>query len=274
MARGIFPAVLSLPACSGFLPASAPALIPNPSPWNRGGPGKCTWKTSCPAARPLANHRFTASHRNPLRRSAAATFRAVSRMGPELSFGRSSRYAAWDFGITSVCPRIIGRMSMNAIVVSSSKTMLAGASLLTILQKMQSGTETGTEWASLLRSRSEGVVRNDQFLDLVRALVQAEDAGIAIVPFHIEISAEPVPAVDLDRPVCHPLGHLRPKQLRHGHLERIVETEVPHLGRSESEEPGCIDLQSGLSNHLADQLEVSDRPAEGLPLFHVLHGGL
>src|SRR5437879_4505428 len=113
--------------------------------------------------------------------------------------------------------------------------MLAGASLLTILQKMQSGTETGTERPSFLRRRSEGVVRDDQLLDFVRALVQTEDPGIAVVPLDVEVPAESVSAMDLDRPVRHSLGHLRAEQLRHGHLERVVEAEVPHLGRPERE---------------------------------------
>src|SRR5439155_1275951 len=55
---------------------------------------------SWPASFPSASHRFTASHRSPLRRSAAATFLAVSRIGPELSFGNSASEAAWAFGIT------------------------------------------------------------------------------------------------------------------------------------------------------------------------------
>src|SRR5213079_797457 len=112
-------------------------------------------------------------------------------------------------------------MSRNASVAASSWTMLAGASPRTILQKMQSGMGDGI--GPSLRRRSERPVGDDQFLDFVRAFVEAEDPGIAVVTLHVEVAAEPVPAVDLDRPIRDALCHLRPVQLRHGNLERVVQ---------------------------------------------------
>src|SRR3990172_6094927 len=233
-----------------------------------------TWKTSWPASFPFARYRLTASHRSPLRRIAAATFRAVSRMGPTVPSGKSSMKAPWRFGITRACPGVIGRISMNARVASSSYSRLAGASPRTIWQKMQPDVGDGIGIGLFLRRRPEHSVRNDQLLDLVRALVQAEDPRVPVVPLHVEVPAEPVPAMDLDRPVRHALRHLRPKELRHGDFERVVQAQVPHLRGAEGEQPRRVDLQCGLCDHLADELEVPDRPTERLAFLHVLHGGL
>src|SRR5207244_2999668 len=132
----------------------------------------------------------------------------------------------------------------------------------------------GTASGPSLRRRSERPVGDDQFLDFVRAFVEAEDPGIAVVTLHVEVAAEPVPAVDLDRPIRDALRHLRPVQLRHGNLERVVQAEVPQLGRAEGEEPRRVNLQRGLRDHFADELEIADRPSEGLALLDVLHRGL
>src|SRR5207247_667641 len=43
---------------------------------------------------------------------------------------------------------------------------------------------------SLLRGRSQDVLRDDQLLNLVRSLVQPEDAGVAEVALHVERAAE------------------------------------------------------------------------------------
>src|SRR5687768_4010930 len=49
----------------------------------------------------------------------------------------SSSESQCAFGITRACPRVSGNRSMNASVRSSSCTMRAGASPLTMAQKMQ-----------------------------------------------------------------------------------------------------------------------------------------
>src|SRR5207245_3298671 len=124
-------------------------------------------------------------------------------------------------------------MSRNAIVVSSSSTMLAGAARATILQKMQSGSRVGNASApSLLRRGSQDAVGDDELLDLVRALVEPEDPRVPIVSLDVEVPAEAVPAVDLDRPVRDPLCHLRAVEFRHRDLHRVVEAEVPNVPRA------------------------------------------
>src|SRR5687767_15875004 len=116
---------------------------------------------------------------------------------------------------------------MKARVAASSYTRLAGASRRTILQKIQSAAVG--DIVLLLRRWTEDPIRDDEFLNFVRPLVQAEDPSVPIVSLDVEGPAEPVPAVDLDGPIRDALGHLGPEQLRHGDFERVVEAEVPHL---------------------------------------------
>src|SRR5205823_9116517 len=67
---------------------------------------------------------------------------------------------------------------------------------------------------------------------------------------------------------------LGPEQLRDGDVEGVVEAEVPHLRGAQREESSGVDLEVRLRDHLADQLEIPNRSSEGLPLLHILHGGL
>src|SRR2546425_1211617 len=126
----------------------------------------------------------------------------------------------------------------------------------------------------LLRRRPEDSLSDDQLLNLVRPFVEPEDAGVAEVPLHIEIPAEPVAPVDLDRSIRHPHRHLRAEQLCHRDLLRVVDAEVPEVGGPQGQEARRVDLRGGLRNHLPDQLEVADGAVEGLPCPRVRHGRL
>src|SRR5512136_551945 len=102
----------------------------------------------------------------------------------------------------------MGRMSMNANEWSSSRSTLAGVSRRAILQKMQVGSAVGgtaraksrgslnlatvPEWCrSLLRGWPQDPLRDHELLDLVRALVQAQDSRVAEQPLLVELAAEP-----------------------------------------------------------------------------------
>src|SRR5437879_9125012 len=210
----------------------------------------------------------------PLARRARETSAAASSIGPAAPCGRSSTYAAWTFGMMSTCPSFIGWMSMNASVDSSSRTMLAGASRRTILQKIQSLDEAAMPGLSFLRRWSEDPLGDDEFLDFVRAFVEAEDPRIAIVPLDVEFAAEPVPAMDLDGPIRDPLRHLRPEELGHRDFERLVLPQIPQVGGDEREQWSRVYIHRGLAAALGDELEEADRPAERLALFDVFRRGL
>src|SRR5712692_709823 len=211
----------------------------------------------------------------PLARMAREISLAASRIGPTASGGRSSTYAACAFGMTSTWPGFIGRTSMNASVHESSRTRLAGTSRRTTLQKMQSRAEAAMgRDLSLLRRGPQEMLRDDQLLNLVRALVEPEDPCIAEVSLHVELAAESVSAVHLDGPVRDPLGHLGSVELGHRDLDRVVLTEIPQVRRTKSEEARGVNLDRRLRDHLPDQLEVSDRPSERFAVFHVLRRGL
>ena len=80
--------------------------------------------------------------------------------------------------------------------------------------------------------------------------------------------------MDLDGPIRDPLRHLRPEEFGHRDFEGIVLPQIPHVGGAEREETSRVDFHRGLRDHLADELEVADRPAERLALFDVFRRGL
>src|SRR3972149_6152086 len=126
----------------------------------------------------------------------------------------------------------------------------------TIVQKMQSPLIIAS---GAFRRRPEDPLRDNELLDLVRALVQSQDAGVPEVSFHVEIPAEPIPAMNLNRAVRHAHRHLRAEQLRHRDLLRVVKPEVPELRGSQREEARGLDFRRALRDHLPDELEVPDR---------------
>src|SRR2546422_9329108 len=210
----------------------------------------------------------------PLARIAREISFAASRIGPTVSGARSSMYAAWAFGITSTWPGFIGRMSMNASVHESSWTRLAGTSPVHDLAEDAVADRGGHgSDLSLLRRGPQDMLRDDQLLNLVRALVQPEDACIAEIPLHVEVAAEPVSPVHLDGPVRDPLGHLGSVELGHRDLDGVVLSQIPQVRRTKGEEAGGVALDRRLRDHPRDQLEVADGPSECLAVFHILGRG-
>src|SRR3990172_6792155 len=125
-----------------------------------------------------------------------------------------------------------------------------------------------------LPARSKQPPRDDQLLDLVRPFVQTEDTGVSEVALDVEVPAEPIAAVDLDRAVADAHRHLGPEQLRHADLEGVVDALVPELGRPEREQACGIDLHRRLRDHLPDELERRDRSAERPAVLCILRRGL
>src|ERR1700755_516323 len=96
------------------------------------------WKTVCHALDPHELMRFTPSDERFSDTRCAITC-AVRAHAARSSGSISSRSVACSRGITSLCPRVAGWMSMTAIVRSSSYTRVLGISPATILQNRQSG---------------------------------------------------------------------------------------------------------------------------------------
>src|SRR3954454_9657543 len=141
------------------------------------------------------------------------------------------------------------------------------ASIEVRVPRSAGSTETGARRGSAERACDH------QALDLVRALVDLRDLGVAQVALdgilgHIAVAAE-----DLDRVDGHRHGGVRGEELRHGRV-------LPEVGLA------AVDLRAGLVEQLArrrrarlhvrelelDALELGDRPAELAPFARVRGG--
>src|ERR1700722_9772187 len=106
-------------------------------------------------------------------------------------------------------------------------------------------------------------------LHLVGALADLEDLLVAIEPRDRVLVHEPVPAVDLQRPVRRPVRELAGKQLGHrgGASERPALILLP--GGPVDEQPGGFDLGGHVDELRLHRLGACDRAAELAPLERV-----
>src|SRR5690606_25712517 len=85
-------------------------------------------------------------------------------------------------------------------------------------------------------SSSQHARRDDDALDLARALVDLGDPRVAVVPLDGELGRVPVAAVDLDGLVRDPRGGLAREELRLGALHRVTGARVLHGGGAPREQ--------------------------------------
>src|SRR5699024_5571532 len=125
-------------------PGPRPEVPPNPiHPGGQLSPRPprrwpCRWKTVCPPLPPVLN---TSREPESATLSATATScasRTISSMSPLSATAAEATSGWWSRGTTSTCVGACGLMSRKAMVRSPSRTISAGTSPLTILQKRQS----------------------------------------------------------------------------------------------------------------------------------------
>src|SRR3989454_1043341 len=124
--------------------------------------------------------------------------------------------------------------------------------------------------ASPTRRRSlEHLARDDQLLDLRRALVDLRDLRVAEVALDLGLADEAEAAVDL-----HGVGgdlhrRLGREELGHRRFLRVRLAGVLEAGRLQRHEPRAVDRGRHVGQHPADHLVLADRHAERLALARV-----
>ena len=115
----------------------------------------------------------------------------------------------------------------------------------------------------------EQLLRDDQAMDLVRALVDLGPLGVAHQALDRVVARVTRAAVDLDRVGGDLHGGVRGVHL--GHAARCIDRPagVTHAGRAPGEEPRRLDAGRGIGEHGLDHLLVGDRPAELAPLQRI-----
>src|SRR5262250_1527712 len=120
------------------------------------------------------------------------------------------------------------------------------------------------------RSNAEQLLGDDHALDLIRALVDLHDLGVAHVPLDRELARVAVTAEDLygvggdlhGGVACPALGHRRLVGVAADALVDLTRGVVHH-------EPRRVNLHGHVGEHELDALEGGDRLAELLPLLRV-----
>ena len=99
-------------------------------------------------------------------------------------------------------------------------------------------------------------------MDLGRAVVDPEDARIAIDSLDRLILAVARSAEDLHRPIGDPSEGLGCLYLDHRYplARRLAPVDAPR--GVQQQQPGGRELRRAVGNHLLDELEIADRPAE------------
>src|ERR1700733_6338316 len=132
---------------------------------------------------------------------------------------------------------------------------------------------------------------DDEAVDLIRALKDAIDAGIAVGPLDRVLFYITVTAIDLDSVIHDSVEHLRTPYFQNGALDGVLLDALLNLTRVfrcagiESRQrvvnhsDGAIghafhgeELGGGISQLLLNQAEAGDRLAEGLTLLGVADG--
>ena len=121
----------------------------------------------------------------------------------------------------------------------------------------------------------EYLARDDGFLDLVGAFLEALRAGIAVNPLDRMRLPVADPAVDLQRLIGDALQHRDGEELRHGgeHVGPRARA-LPLRGRVQDQPPRGLELRRHVGDHEGDRLSPPQRLAEGLPGARPLDGEL
>src|SRR5258706_3511458 len=113
--------------------------------------------------------------------------------------------------------------------------------------------------------------RDDQLLDLGRALVDLGDAGVAVVALDREVLEVSRAAVDLHGLARAEVRGARREQLRGRRLAGVRAALVLQPRRAEDAELGGVEARRHVGDLELDGLEGRDRAAELLALLRVLH---
>src|SRR5438874_7936758 len=116
----------------------------------------------------------------------------------------------------------------------------------------------------------EDLARDDQSLDLTRALVDLRDLCIAVVALDRKLLRVAVPAEDLDRFARLATCHLGSKQLRLRTFLCVRESVLLAPSCSVDEQPGGVDLRRHVGELPLNRLKVSDPLPERVSFARVL----
>src|SRR5579863_9988734 len=125
---------------------------------------------------------------------------------------------------------------------------------------------------SMACSCPKDTARDDQALDLLRALVDLRDLGVAQVPFGGIFRDVAVAAEELQRVGRDPDGCVAGQELGHAGLARAGDAPLAQLRRLQREQARRFDLRGHVRHHELDALEVCYALAELLALLDVGHG--
>src|SRR5436305_1826888 len=99
------------------------------------------------------------------------------------------------------------------------------------------------------------LARDQQFLDLRRAVADGADAVVAVVTRHRAVIHEAPAAMHLDRLVGAFGAGFGREILRHRQLFEVVAALVDAPGGSISDEPRAVDLERHVGDHFLDELQ-------------------
>src|SRR5476651_1059377 len=117
--------------------------------------------------------------------------------------------------------------------------------------------QTRTGWGDVLgevaRALLGEVARDEEPLDLARALVDLRDARVAIVALDGIVVQVAVAAMDLDRLGAHPLGKLGGIELGLRRFRKARDALGAHAGRMQDEKPRRVDARMHVGEVVADR---------------------
>src|SRR5690606_10185645 len=121
---------------------------------------------------------------------------------------------------------------------------------------------------------ADHVAGDDHLLDLGGALVQAEQAHVAVEPLDGVLADVTGAAMDLHAAVGYPAAHFGGEHLGAGGLGADVAAFVTLARGIQHHAAGGIDLGLAVGQHGLDQLEVRNPLAELLALDRIAQGGI
>src|SRR4029450_10548983 len=128
--------------------------------------------------------------------------------------------------------------------------------------------------ARLHRETFQQPARDDEPLDLIRALARGEELGVAEVALHGQLLDVPHAAVDLHGLAGAELGGLGGEELGHAGLQVAAPVRRLERGRLVGQELGGLDARGHLGELGLDKLVLRDGLAKGLALLGVADGVL
>src|SRR5579884_3440494 len=119
-------------------------------------------------------------------------------------------------------------------------------------------------------SLPQQIARNDQLLDLARALVNGDDPRVAVHPLDVGLPRIPHAAMNLHRLVRHSVRHLPGKKLRLARRRAHALPRVLEPRRIVRQPARRLDLRLHVRNHPLNRLKLADGFPKCPPLLRVL----